>query len=95
MKKRPAAVIPLPGADVGAETRLGLGVDLVEEMVEQDVFGGDRRVGLQLEQPVAVVMLEAPERGGCLVDHRLDAGQGREAFGIVRRLSGGGLASPV
>ena len=94
-EERPAAVIGLTGADVGAETRLGLVIDLVEKMVEKDVLGRDGRVGLELEEPVAVVMLEAAQAGGGVLDDLLDVGSGNGAVLTVRRLADEGFTPPV
>ena len=33
-------------------------------MAEQDIFGGNRRVGLEREGPFAVTLLHGDERGG-------------------------------
>ena len=79
VEKGPAAVIGLAAADVGAEPRLGLGINLVEEVVEEDVLRRDGRVGLELEQPVAVVALKVAQAGGGVLDDLLDVGGGNGA----------------
>ena len=88
-------MIGLTGADVDAEPRLGLRVDLVEEVIEKDVFGRDGRVGLELEQPVAVVMLQPAQAGGGILDDLLDVGKGNGAVLTVRRLADDGFTPPV
>ncbi len=44
--------------DLGLERRIGL----AEKMQHQDVFGGNRAVGLELEQPVARCVLQSEQR---------------------------------
>ena len=95
VKERPAAVVALPRPDVGAEPRLGLGIDFVEEVVEEDVLGRNGRVGLQLEHPVAVVALEAAQACRRVLDDMVDAGGGNCAVQTVRRRADDGLTSPV
>ena len=94
-KERPAAVIALPGADIGAEPRLGLGIDFIQEVIEEDVFGGNGRVRFELEHPMAVVALEAAQAGSRLADDLFDAGGGNSAVWAVRRRTDDGLTSPV
>ena len=69
----PAAMaLALDGAQIAAEVGFDPGLALAEEMIEEDILGRNRRVRLQLEDDVAVVMLQC-EKLFC---------------GIVRRLAG-------
>jgi hypothetical protein len=54
IKKRPAAVGILNAPQIDADLALALDVDFVEIMLEHDVLGRNRRVGLEFEDPVAV-----------------------------------------
>jgi hypothetical protein len=51
-------------------------VDLAEEVFEEDVFGRHRRIGLELEHPVAIRLLQRLEAGAGLGD---DLGHSRLA----------------
>jgi hypothetical protein len=66
VEQRPAAVIGLAVAQVVGDLRLHvlgeLAVHGAQEVLQHDVFRGDRRVGLELENPVAVVPLAPFER---------------------------------
>ncbi len=64
VEQRPAAVLALASTQIDADLRLQLLVDAVEKMFQQDVFGGDRRVGFELEQPMAVRVLAPGQRIG-------------------------------
>ncbi len=56
----------LHAAQIVADLPLELGVDrLGEMMAQQDIFGGNGAVGLELEHPMAVRALEAHQRLGC------------------------------
>jgi hypothetical protein len=67
MKQRPAA---MPGAldrsQIGPELGFELRFEIVQEVVQKDVFGRDRRIGLELEQNVAVGLLLGEQRLGRL-----------------------------
>ena len=63
MEQRPAAMVALDAAQIDADLALQLEVIRLAEIVaQQDVLGRDGRVGLQLEDPVAVVALLAQQR---------------------------------
>ena len=74
MIQRPAAVIGLDAAQIDADLALQFEVRRLGEIVhEQDIFRRDRRVGLELEHPMAVLALAARaaprwRRGSQLVD---------------------------
>src|SRR6516162_1665756 len=57
MKQRPPAVRSLRRAEIPRDTSLELRLDAVEVVLQQYIFGGYRRVGLELENPVAVGVL--------------------------------------
>ena len=63
MEQRPAAMLALDAAQIDADLALQLEVVRLAEIVaQQDVFRRDGGVGLQLEDPVAVVALLAHQR---------------------------------
>ena len=63
MKQRPAAVGRLNAPEIARDLRFELGVDRLAAIVaHQDIFGRDRRVGLELEDEMAVVALQRAER---------------------------------
>ena len=62
MVERPAAVLCLVSAQVNGDLDLQRCVDLRQKMHHQNVFGGNRAVRLQLEQPIALRMLRGDER---------------------------------
>ncbi len=64
--------LDLPQID--ADPALQRRIDAVEEMLEQHIFGRDRGVRLQLEQPVPIGILPAREGIARAVDR---VGQGR------------------
>ena len=56
--ERPAAVIALNAPKIDGDQALEFEIGLLAaEMPEQHVFGGDRRVGLEFETPMAVLVL--------------------------------------
>ncbi len=56
MEQGPAAMLALDAAQIFADLPLALDVRLLAEVVrEQDIFGGDRGVGLELEAPMAIL----------------------------------------
>jgi hypothetical protein len=75
--QRPAAVRALMGAQIGGYLGFEHGVDLVQEVHHHDVFGGNRCVGFELEQPVARRRLPG--------DHRVS----RERDGSVEQRGNG------
>jgi hypothetical protein len=60
----------LDPAQIYGDLRLQRRVDAIEVVLEQHVFGRDRRVRFQLEQPVTVAVL-LPRQGGAGTRHRL------------------------
>ena len=61
--ERPAAVIALDPAQIDSDQALKLEVGrLAAEVPEQDIFGGNGRVGLEFEAPVAVLSLLGQQR---------------------------------
>jgi hypothetical protein len=69
-------MLRLPGAQVDRDLVLELLVDLTEEMLEEDILGRDRRIGFELEHPVAIGLLHRLEAGAGLGD---DVGHARRA----------------
>ncbi len=67
--ERPAAVVGLSGPKIDRDPALKLGIDLVEEMLEQHVLRGDGRIGLELEDPVPVGLLALLEPAAGFLDH--------------------------
>ena len=62
VEQRPAAMLALDGAQILRQRRLDAVVDLAEIMLQQDVFGRDGRIGLELEGPMAVGALLRQQR---------------------------------
>ncbi len=62
MKQRPTAIRTLGRANVSRDARLQLGLDAAEVVLEQDELRRDRHVGLELEDPVSVWVLQADQR---------------------------------
>jgi hypothetical protein len=56
--QRPAAVVGLTRAQIGGDLVLQRLIDLGEEMLEEHVIGGNRRVRLELEYPMAIRPLQ-------------------------------------
>ena len=54
--------VALGCADVARDARLQLGLDAAEVVLQQDVLGRDRHVGLQLENPMSVGVLQGDQR---------------------------------
>ena len=74
MEKRPAVMLALDAAQIDRDLAFEFGIDgLAEIMAQQDIFGRDRRVGLEFEHPMAVRLLHLQQRIGCPLD-----GAGRE-----------------
>src|SRR5208282_1090834 len=65
-------MLALEPAQVDGEAPFELRVDLVEKMLEHDVFGRDRGVGLELEDPMAVLPLQRLERCRDFGDHGIE-----------------------
>ena len=80
VERPPAVALALDRADIG-KLGLAFGLGDAEEAVEEDIFGRQRRVGLELEDKMPVRLLEGDERLGGL--DRNVAGMGRQ-----RRRSG-------
>src|SRR5262249_1303823 len=57
--KRPTAVLPLVGPQVGCKFSLQPVIDLGQMVHHQNILGRDRAIRLQLETPVTVGVLEA------------------------------------
>ena len=55
-------MLALDAAQVSRDAFIELGVDRAEIVLQEDVFGRDRRVGLKLENPMAVLMLQRQQR---------------------------------
>ena len=59
LEQRPAAMFALDATQIGGDLAFEFSIDLLAQMMaQQHVFGRDRRVGLQFEEPVAVVLLQ-------------------------------------
>ena len=68
VEQRPAAVLTLAGAQKGGDALLELGFDAAEIVLQQDVFGRDRRVGFEFEEPMPVTLLPRQQRFGGQAD---------------------------
>ena len=68
--ERPTAVLALMSAQVGGEFTLERRVDLVHIVHHQDVLGRDGTIGLQLETPITVRVLQAEQRACGMLDAR-------------------------
>jgi hypothetical protein len=62
VEQRPAAMRALDTAQIDADLALQVGLDAVQEVFQQDVFGRNGGVGLQFEDPMAVGLLAAEQR---------------------------------
>jgi len=62
MKQRPTVIRTLRRANVSRNARLQLGLDAAEVVLEQDELRRDRHIGLELEDPVSVWVLQAYQR---------------------------------
>src|SRR5579871_1328491 len=80
MKQRPAAVSALLPAQIDGEFLLQHGVErLVEIMLEQHIFGRNRRIGFQFEHPMTVFVLTLEQglrccRNGAVKRRPVDGG---------------------
>ena len=59
---RPSAVRSLGRSDISGDPRLKIGLDAAEIVLQQNEFRRYGRVGLELEDPVAVRMLQSQQR---------------------------------
>src|SRR6202008_958039 len=62
MEEGPSAMLSLDAPEIAGHVPFEFFVDLVEIMLEQNVFGRDGRIRLELEPPFAVAPLQ-PEKG--------------------------------
>ena len=67
-EQRPAAMLGLAGAQIDGDLVLERLVDLVEEMLEEHVVGGNRGIGLELEHPVAIRPLQRLQTAPRILD---------------------------
>jgi hypothetical protein len=70
-EQRPSAARALDAAQIVGEPRLHVAVDVVEEMLEQDVLGGNGGVGLEREHEMPVRRLPAKQRSPRLIDYEV------------------------
>jgi len=69
MEKRPAAMCALDAAQIGGNLCLKLRVDGLAEIVpEQHIFGWNRGIGFEFEDPVPIPALPVQQRFGRRVD---------------------------
>jgi hypothetical protein len=68
MEQRPAAILALDRAQIARQIPLQGIVDLIEIMLQEDVFGRDGGVGLELVDPVPVRPLLLEQRRGGAID---------------------------
>ena len=61
VKQRPAAVSALDAAEIDADLAFKLGIDAIEEMFQQQIFGGDGGICLEFENEVPIGLLQALE----------------------------------
>jgi len=72
-EQRPAAMRPLDATQIDGDFLFERGIDrFAQIMPQQHVFGRDRRVGLELEHPMAVLTLLRQQRSGRAVDGPLE-----------------------
>ena len=63
VNERPAAVVPLDSPKIDGDQALEFEIGLLAAKVSQEhIFGRDRRVGLELEAPMAVLVLAGEQR---------------------------------
>ena len=63
VNERPTAMIALNAAKIDGDQALEFEIGLLAaKMPEQHIFGGDRRIGLELEAPVTVLVLSGEQR---------------------------------
>ena len=72
VKQRPAAMVALDRAQIVGKLALHHIVDVAEIMVEQNVFGRDGGIRLQLVGPVPIGRLAVAERAGDILDGRVE-----------------------
>jgi hypothetical protein len=84
MDQRPAAVRALQPAQIARNPRFERRIALAQEVLQRDVFGRDRRVGLELEHPVAVQALLREQLGGRSVDGAIEIRLGLAAQQLPR-----------
>jgi hypothetical protein len=58
VEQRPAAMLGLGGLEIARDAPFEIRLGRAEIMLQEDVFGRDCRIGLQLEHPVAVLALQ-------------------------------------
>ena len=78
-------MLALCGAQIDSELLLQIVVDLAEIMLQQHVFGRDRRVGFEFVAPMAVGVLVRNHRRGGAVDGLIQRGNGRGARAGIGR----------
>ena len=85
VEERPAAVVALHAPEVDGDQPFEFEVRrLAAEMLQQHVFGRDRRVGLELEAPMPVAVLTGEERLRGLRDMTLQRLGRRRRLGAVQ-----------
>ncbi len=63
VNERPAAMVPLDSPKIDGDQALEFEIGLLAAKVSQEhIFGRDRRVGLELETPMAVLVLAREQR---------------------------------
>ncbi len=72
LEERPAAMPLLQAADEFGDLGIRRVVDLAEIMLQQDVFGGNRRIGFELEAPMAIAILQRDQRRGGAIDGEVE-----------------------
>ena len=90
--QRPAAVVGLVRAQVDGDLRSSAGIDLVQEVHHQDVFGRDGAVRLELEQPVALRALAGQQRSRAARDGAVERRAVHQARAGARRACAEGRA---
>ena len=74
MPQRPAVMVGLRPPDIVCELYLLVAIDLVQEMLQQDIFGGNGRIRLQNENPVAIVLLPVEQGADAARDRLFNLG---------------------
>ena len=97
-EQRPAAIWTLNRSEVARDALFEVGVDRAEIMLQQNVFGRDRRIRLKFEDPIAVAVLQREQRLDRSGDRRIERrrlqglAQHRRFVGLGRDPAGHGSA---
>ena len=68
VKQGPPAVIALNFAQINGQFTLYPIVDFIKEMFQHDVFGWNRRISFEFENPMAIIFLQSTKRIRRIID---------------------------